>query len=150
MSSKYINHDSNKKLDLNHNSQKKKGNKEDGTEGAHKISLCIANVIETNTPGRPLGDAAMKILNDSLNSDSNIQIKTIEGNDKDDKHDAMIAQAYVNKTLLVDKGSINRVKIIYKTANNLGEPTKKIAEEIGKIKITDKSTNRPHFVKNHK
>lgn len=109
--------------------QKKRGNKEDGTEACHIVSHEFVSCVFRHTPGRMFGERQQEKIARELNSKPNLRTKSFDGNrwgsdgySGDRYYDGMIINALDSTSaedkILTNQGAVDRVRRIWETANN--------------------------------
>lgn len=147
--SAYINFDSPKYVKRTQLGMDKRGSRDDETDSAHILSFGLANVILTNLPGAPLSFQGREDFIRSMNSSSNLRIKSDFGNRfTDERNDAMIARAFVHQIPITDQAVAYRAVQAYEASKDISVPS--IQEALGNIEVRDAETNRTHLVKNHR
>ena len=129
----------------------KKGSKEDGTDGAHKLSFRVVKGIKSATQGRPVTTGTQDVAR-SLNNASNIRIKTERGNRiLDERRDKRIVNAYQNGTNIHEKTTAKRAIQAYKggLAASKNPTIASVTKSIGEMQVkTDGGKGRPTKIKN--
>ncbi len=148
----FVNSDSPKALDRSEAPMAKCGSRNDGTEAGHILGIGLANVVLTNTRGRPHSDETKQAIVAHLNSDSNLRIVSTERNRVvDERRDARVAEAYVNNTPIQGKSTTDHAYRAYKAAEQLKESTDVsiLADRLGEMRVMNPDTGRSHKLKNH-
>ncbi len=145
----FIDKESPKYVERSNDGFTKKGNKADGTDGAHVIGWGLFNAVTTHSSGRPLGSAGREQLARDLNDSSNVRIKTDYGNRVlDERRDARTADAFVNGTAIMSETGADRAYRQYQLAQQYGS-TASFGEKLGEVKVYNQETGRTHKLANH-
>ncbi|KJE95757.1 hypothetical protein CAOG_06172 [Capsaspora owczarzaki ATCC 30864] len=139
--------ESHKKIERS-GSLKKQGSVAGETDAAHKFSWGTLNVIETHTPGAPMGEKARRELTAKMNAAANLRIKSRTGNRRtDERNDGKMVQHFLNKTPIRSRQVVARAEQAFSGAKTLPNP--KYATALGKMKVHNAATGRSHTLKNH-
>lgn len=144
----FINNDSSKYVARTSLGHTKRGT-EGETDAAHIFGFGLANTILTNSRGRPMSESTRQEFIRDMNDSSNMRIKTTYGNRVlDERRDARISHAYVKKEAIHGNTTGMRAYQAYQSASQY-TTTDSLANELGNMRIYDKTTKRSHLVKNH-
>jgi hypothetical protein len=147
--SDFIDHSSAKKVERAETGRNKYGRQADGTDASHIMSFGLANVIMTNTRGRPMGGAAREAFIRDMNDNGNLRIKSSRGNKVlDERRDARIADAFVNSMPIMGTTTAQRAHLAYQTAKEY-TTMDALANQLGNMRVYNEETGRTHMLKNH-
>jgi hypothetical protein len=118
------------------------------TDAAHIFSYGLMNTIGTHTPGRPI-TSSLEVTHRSMNHDSNLRIKSQYGNRVlDERRDARIANAFVNKEAIQGNSTATRAFQAYQSASSF-TVLEAHATALGNMNVYNSETHRTHKLKNH-